>query len=660
MLLSLSFGGGWCLAQPQPVLAPAPVAPPPAWVEYAPSALALPIAPRQVPTAVADYSIGDPTDDEQYQVELINRARANPPAEGVRLATSTDPELVGVYDYFGVDLNLMQQQFNQIATRPPLAINPLLTQAARRHNQDMLAHAFQSHTGSDGSNPGSRVSATGYLYSYTGENIYAYAKSGLYAHAGFEVDWGNGTGGMQVPPGHRNNLHDLNTNGQTWEIGVAVLRGTNGNVGPMLVTEELARPRVPRPYVTGVVYYDLNGNQFYDPGEGIGGAIITVAGSSQRAVSANSGGYALPVPGDGAYQATITVPGLPGYQRSVQVQNSENVKLDHLPVYAPPAITGPAQPSAGRASGYRFSAVGGAQGYDWRWVLREVIDYADGAENGLGNFVVAVSPGYSVITSQAAIEGSRSFHLTHTNPSPQSLTTTAPLRATAATTLTFQSRLGYAFSNQVARLQVSTDAGQTWQTYWSRAGTGGAGESVFTRQTVSLAGLAGKEFRLRLLYDFASGHYYPQTSVEAGWLIDDLRVGPVERLSDATIVPAGDQGTFSFTPPAEGSYVLSVRPWVGGRAFDWGPSLTVQAGAYVPLPTVRLTQWARQPDGTALVDFSLTDGSASLLTLERAANPAGPWSKADSAGLAQLGAGQYRFTLPANGQGQTYLRVRAD
>ena len=32
------------------------------------------------------YSIGQPTGEEQYYLELLNRARANPTAEGTRLA----------------------------------------------------------------------------------------------------------------------------------------------------------------------------------------------------------------------------------------------------------------------------------------------------------------------------------------------------------------------------------------------------------------------------------------------------------------------------------------------------------------------------------------------------------------------------------------------
>src|SRR3954468_1244770 len=54
------------------------------------------------------YSIGDPTNEEQYYLELINRARSNPPAEGARLAASTDSNVISAYTAFGVNLILMQ------------------------------------------------------------------------------------------------------------------------------------------------------------------------------------------------------------------------------------------------------------------------------------------------------------------------------------------------------------------------------------------------------------------------------------------------------------------------------------------------------------------------------------------------------------------------
>src|SRR3954470_10237564 len=84
------------------------------------------------------YSIGDPTNEEQYYLELINRARANPTAEGVRLATTSDANVLAAYGSFGVNLVLMQSQFLLIPPAPPLSMNATLSTAARAHSLNML------------------------------------------------------------------------------------------------------------------------------------------------------------------------------------------------------------------------------------------------------------------------------------------------------------------------------------------------------------------------------------------------------------------------------------------------------------------------------------------------------------------------------------------
>lgn len=54
---------------------------------------------------------------------------------------------------------------------PPLALSAALTRAARAHSRDMAAHDFFSHAGSDGSDPGERVTRAGYRWRRVGENI---------------------------------------------------------------------------------------------------------------------------------------------------------------------------------------------------------------------------------------------------------------------------------------------------------------------------------------------------------------------------------------------------------------------------------------------------------------------------------------------------------
>ena len=247
-----------------------PMAPPPAPPVISSAALSIDV-PKA--TSAQLYSIGNPTNEEQYYLELINRARANPPAEGIRMATTTDQQVRSAYNSFGVNLVLMQAQFAIILPAPPLSMNATLTTAARAHSQNMLQNNYQGHNGPDGS-------LTTRLQNYTsgasgwsiGENVYAYSKSVWYGHAGFQVDWGGtaATGGMQSPPGHRLNIHSTTFR----EVGIGVVLGSNGSVGPQLVTQDFGTRAACLPFVTGVVYRDLNSNGFYDPGEGVGGVTV--------------------------------------------------------------------------------------------------------------------------------------------------------------------------------------------------------------------------------------------------------------------------------------------------------------------------------------------------------------------------------------------------
>jgi hypothetical protein len=308
-------------------------------------------SPRgESPSGSSLYSIGDPTNDEQYYLELINRARANPPAEGARLATTTDRDVLSAYNSFGVNLVLMQSQFALILPQPPLSMNATLTTAARAHSQNMLQNNYQGHTGPDGS-------LTTRLATYIagangwaiGENVYAYSKSDFYGHAGFEVDWGGtvATGGMQFPAGHRDNIHGA----QFREIGVGVVLGSNGGsggVGPQLVTQDFGSVGGLLPFVTGVVYRDLNGNGFYDAGEGVGGVTVNVTGANFYAVTANSGGYSVPVPGNGSYTVTFSGGPVATNQKTVSVVGGSNVKADYLATASPtPSPTPTPTPTPG-------------------------------------------------------------------------------------------------------------------------------------------------------------------------------------------------------------------------------------------------------------------------------------------------------------------------
>lgn len=53
----------------------------------------------------------------------------------------------------------------------PLTWNDVLESAAQQHSDDMYESENMSHTGSDGSNPGQRISELGYAWATYGENV---------------------------------------------------------------------------------------------------------------------------------------------------------------------------------------------------------------------------------------------------------------------------------------------------------------------------------------------------------------------------------------------------------------------------------------------------------------------------------------------------------
>jgi hypothetical protein len=279
------------------------------------------------------YDCGHPTDEEQLMLELINRARANPDSEGIRLKTTTDQNILNSYSYFGTPTpSQVESDFSGYPVRPPLAFNTHLITAARGHDNAMITYDSQYHVGPDG-DPGTRMANAGYVLSGGwGENVFAFGNTDIwYDDASFLIDFGNP--GL----GHRHNIMNFATDDQVYtEVGIGIVHGMgsgnpNGDVGPVLTTEDFAVNNNEN-FVLGVVYSDLNDNGFYDEGEGDSGVKITLSsGSNYYAVSSGSGGYAIPFTGNGI--VTITATGGPfatPVQESVNL-NGQNVKVDFSP-----------------------------------------------------------------------------------------------------------------------------------------------------------------------------------------------------------------------------------------------------------------------------------------------------------------------------------------
>ncbi|MCZ1012453.1 CAP domain-containing protein [Streptomyces lydicus] len=89
----------------------------------------------------------------------------------------------------------------------PLTVNAKLTKAAQDHSKDMADHKNMSHTGSDGSSPGDRITRAGYHWNAYGENV-------AYGYSTPEKVMA----GWMSSPGHKRNILDCSFK----EIGVGL------------------------------------------------------------------------------------------------------------------------------------------------------------------------------------------------------------------------------------------------------------------------------------------------------------------------------------------------------------------------------------------------------------------------------------------------------
>ncbi len=633
-----------------------PPAPPPI-VQKAPDFIG---ANRPAPRAA--HSIGQPTDEEQLILEFINRARADANAEAQRLKSTTDADVLWAYSYFKVDLDDLTNQFATLPQHlPPLSMNEKMLAAARLHSQDMFSNRFQGHLSSTNPPPpnqpndtvGDRLTRQGYVWWICGENVYAYGQSPWHAHAGFEVDWGMGTN----PPGHRMNLHNTNI----CEIGVGVVAGVTSNLGPRFVTEDLGASPSSSPFITGVAYFDLNGNDFYDLGEGIGGIAVEVEGQSATAVTSSSGGYSIPVGGNGAYSVFFSAAAMETSTVVAVVASNQNVKVDCRPAYQAPVLTGPTNPIVGMPNPYGVSRVAAATGFDLFHARISAAPWLEGAENGTGGVEIASSAGYDVIQSAVVASGTRSFHLAQPDGNRQVVTVLRWILPSAGSQLRFRSRLGEASTSQVARVALSTDEGASWSNLHTQAGSGGTGESIFTLRSFSLAAHADHSVRIRFEYDCMGGAYYPQTSSGVGWYVDDIEVTDSRELVEAGITSAGPEGLCGFTPDATNAYRLMARARNLTRVYPFGPPMDVAAatGEVEPLKVFQMEVSADEPRQLTVRCGALD--SVSNLFLQRRGNLAtGEFTAVPGLSVESLGGGLHQFRLDLSAEAVEFYRVRGD
>ncbi|MFG2361568.1 CAP domain-containing protein [Streptomyces mirabilis] len=207
-------GGGWTAHPQEPTsqattAPPAPAAPsaPEAPVATAPAAPEAPAsttpAAPEAPASAAPSAPEAPASSAPATPEApASTAPATPEATASASPSTTAPASAAVARVVA----LVNSERGKVGCSP-LTLNAKLSKAAQDHSADMASHQNMSHTGSDGSDPGQRITTAGYTWSAYGENV-------AFGYSTPEAVMA----GWMSSPGHKRNILDCDFK----EIGVGL------------------------------------------------------------------------------------------------------------------------------------------------------------------------------------------------------------------------------------------------------------------------------------------------------------------------------------------------------------------------------------------------------------------------------------------------------
>jgi len=141
---------------------------------------------------------------------------------------------------------------------PPAAFDRRLYEAARVHSVDLISRDAQDHN-----NQFDRIDDANFSWLSLGGIVFSYARSGLHAHAAFNIDWGFGDDGMQTGRGHRVAL--MSDGKEYTNVGIASIYDADpdNSVGPYVTTGNYAKANSSSAdhfnvFIVGTVWTDSN------------------------------------------------------------------------------------------------------------------------------------------------------------------------------------------------------------------------------------------------------------------------------------------------------------------------------------------------------------------------------------------------------------------
>jgi len=263
--------------------------------------------------------------------------------------------------------------------------------------------------------------------------------------------------------------------------------------------------------------------------------------------------------------------------------------------YVPTTVNGPAQAVANAANNYNCTPLNNTNttGYQWLVASRVAGNFVenaanDGVSDTLSNFTALSSPNYPVITN-SSIDSSRCIHFVHNdmNTTPQIIQCNEILFPATNTIVSFKSQIGYAFTNEVARVQVSTDGGANWHDLFLDAGCNlpsassfSSCESSFTANSLSLSNYAGQSVLLRFDYDFLQSYnYFFGANNYLGWSVENIAVTNTQQIVGLT-TNATATTNLTFTPTQPGNCLLQAAPIIFSQfPLNFGPPELVSVAA---------------------------------------------------------------------------------
>ncbi len=282
--------------------------------------------------------MANPTAQEQELLELVNRIRTAPKAELDLLLNAADvatkKNIDAALAYYGVKLDTLRAQWQNLQAVAPVAWSSELNNAAAAHNNTTIAADVQAHQVTGEKPLGERVTAANYAFSIARENLYAYGKSVLEAEAAIAIDWGTGVDGIQTPAEHR----DVLLAGDVREVGISITpqpTATN-QLGPLVVTQDFGSRSAlnGKAYLLGAAFADNNNDTWYEAGEGLNDVQLKITGIngtnfSQTLTVGAAGGYQQLLD-PGRYQVDFLRNGNTVGRRvaSIAATTPTNIKLD--------------------------------------------------------------------------------------------------------------------------------------------------------------------------------------------------------------------------------------------------------------------------------------------------------------------------------------------